>query len=292
MRRFIALITAFLISLPFAHHIFAVSITSNGGAELTPIKVSYELNTSEAEEVYYVDVIWGSFENTYKTNDVKVWNPETLMYEIESGTPEWTCRNGANTVKITNHSNTAVTALVSYTPTGNYSGITGTFDKGVISLAAPVENSSYDSAPSESANLTLGGVLNTEAGTQVKVGSVSISLVGEPVGSLGFAGDSVSYPIFEQADGIYYASFTALSDTSEVDTYINIDGTAYYIAEDHETKLTTDRCFCFRAGMTVKLGLQKPDVYKKMTELFEGRSYTLIIDATDPDAVTASLTEN
>ncbi len=292
MRRFIAFFTSCFMALSFSAHALAANITSNGGAELAPIKVSYELNTSETEEVYYVDVTWGSFENTYKTNDVKVWNPETLMYEIETGVPEWTCAKGANTVNITNHSNTEVTALVSYTPNPAYNGVVGSFDKGVISLDAPAEGSAYDSAPKDSATLTLSGTLDSSRGTSVEVGTVSISLVGEPAGTISFANSNVSYPIFKQADGIYFASFTALADTDEQDTYININGKTYYIAEEHDLKLEDDSCFCFRAGMTVKLDLSKPDIFKKKTELFAGRSYTLVLDFTDPQNPTATLNEN
>jgi len=290
MRRFIAFFTSCLMAFSFSANILAANITSNGGAELAPIKVSYELTTSDAEEVYYVDVTWGSFENTYKTNDVKVWNPETLMYEIESGVPEWTCANGANTVNITNHSNTEVTALISYTPNPLYSGVAGAFDKGVISLDAPAEGSVYESAPKDSATLTLSGTLDSSQGTRVEVGTVSISLVGEPVGNISFANSSAAYPIFKQADGIYFASFTAIEDTEEQDTYIEINNETYYIAEEHN--YDDAKVFCFRTGMTVKLGLSKPDMFKKMTELFEGRSYTLVLDFTDPQNPTATLNEN
>ena len=267
----------------------SANIENNGGNAVSPIKASYELSSAEIEEVYYVDVAWGSFENTYKTNDVKVWNPETLKYEIKAGTPEWTSARGANTVSVTNHSNTDITAVISYTPGEGYGDISASFDKSVIALSAPAENSPYESAPKDSATFSLSGEFSGEAGDTVEVGTVTVSLVGAPVGKISVGAD-ISYPIYEQGDGIYYASFTALEDTSEShDTFIEINNTKYYINEPHENRVNGDLCFHFSAGMEVNIALEKPDIWKKMTELYAGRSYTLIVNLS---AMTASLTEN
>ena len=289
MRKIIAFITSFILLLSFSIPTFAATLDENGEAAFTPIKVSYELSSAQTEEVYYVDVAWGSFENTYKTNDKKIWNPETLMYEIEEGLPEWTCANGANTISVTNHSNTDVTAVLSYTPNAGYSNISATFDKSVIQLAAPIENSPYDSAPKDSATFSLSGTFNGEADTPVDIGTVKISLAGEFVGKISFVNSEVSYPIYEQSEGLYYASFTAIEDTRDTDTIITVNGIDYYINEPHENRKDGDRCFHFSAGMTVNLETPKELLYTKMTELYEGHSYTLVVNIS---AMTATLTEN
>lgn len=290
MRKIIAFITSCIMILSFAMPAFAATVAENGGAVFTPIKVSYELSSSQTEEVYYVDVSWGSFENTYKTNDTKIWNPETLMYEIEEGVPEWTCANGANTISVTNHSNTDVTVVLSYTPNAGYSNISADFDKSVIELAAPVENSSYDSAPKDSATFSLSGTLNGEAGAQIDVGTVKISFASESVGKISFVDSEVSYPIYEQGEGLYYASFTAVEDTKETDTIITVNGIDYYINEPHENRKDGHKSFHFSAGMTVNIEEAPKDLaYKKMTELYEGHSYTLVVNIS---AMTATLTEN
>ena len=289
MRRFIALILSASLSFLFCQPILAAEITSIGGTELTPIKVSYDLVTAEAEEVYYVDVMWGSLENTYKTNDEKIWNPETLTFEIKNGTPEWVCANGANAVGIANHSNAAITALFSYSANANYSSVSGSFDKSLISLAAPVEGSAYSSAPADRASLTLSGTLDADAGTKVKVGTVSVQIVGEDVGAYGFAGNGTSYPFYKQAEDIYLAYFTAAVDSPAVDTVISIDGTDYYICELHSDRADGDKAYTFRAGMTVKIGTEKNDLYKKATELTAGKTYTILIDTAN---LTASMSES
>ncbi len=203
MKRIIAFLTSCLMMLLLAISASSANIKNDGGTAISPIKVSYELNSAEIEEVYYVDVTWGSFENTYKTNDVKVWNPETLMYEIREGTPEWTSADGANIVSVTNHSNTHITAVISYTPSAGYGDISASFDKSVIDLAAPAENSSYESAPRDIATFSLSGKFSGESGVQIDIGTVKISLVGESVGAILFADSLESYPIYEQGDGIY-----------------------------------------------------------------------------------------
>lgn len=267
----------------------SANIENNGGNAVSPIKASYELSSAEIEEVYYVDVTWGSFENTYKTNDVKIWNPETLKYEIEEGTPEWTSARGANTVSVTNHSNTDITAVISYTPGEGYGDISALFDKRVIALSAPAENSPYESAPKDSATFSLLGEFSGEAGVKVDVGTVTVSLIGDPVGKISVKDTDISYPLYEQGDGIYYASFTAAEDTPEADTIITINGTDYYINEPHENRVNGDLSFHFSAGMTVNLETPKTLSYRKMIELYAGRSYTLIVNLSD---MTASLTEN
>lgn len=289
MRRFIALILSASLSSLLCQPILAVDITGSEKTELMPIKVSYELTTPEAEEVYYVDVTWGSFENTYRTNDVKLWNPSTLKFEIENGTPEWVCSRGANSVSIANHSNTAVTALFAYAANSNYAEINGTFDKSIISLSAPEENSAYDSAPSASANLTLSGTLDVDDGERVKVGTVSVQIVGEAAGNYGFADGSTSYPMYEQAENLYLAYFTASENSPAYDTVINIGGTDYYINESHYDRVDGDIYFYFRSGMTVNIDTEKPDSYRKVTELSAGKTYTILIDTAN---MTASMIEN
>lgn len=57
---------------------------------------------------YSVDVIWGDLQFEYKAPD-KVWDPEShVYYEDSENMGEWTAAEGANTIKVENHSSEPV----------------------------------------------------------------------------------------------------------------------------------------------------------------------------------------
>ena len=58
--------------------------------------------------IYSVDIVWGSMAFTYNAESRGVWNPNTHEYEKVSAA-SWTHAEGANGVKITNHSNAELT---------------------------------------------------------------------------------------------------------------------------------------------------------------------------------------
>ena len=286
------------ICITFCRPVLSAEITGDEKTALTPIKVSYDLDVYETGEIYYIDITWGSFENTYKTNDIKVWDPITLKYEIVSSTSEWICESGANSVNVANHSNIPVTVLLSYQAGADYSSINGEFDKSVLSLLSPEENSSYDSAPSGKATLSLSGTLDADDGERVKIGSVGVKLLGENVGTLQFVKNDVQeecYDIYDYGENLYISYFTATEDynagsnTDAYNTLININGIDYYINELHSDRAEGDEVFCFRAGMTVNISEEKADSYKKSMEVYSGKTYIVIINTAD---MTATMIED
>ena len=124
--------------------------------------------------VYSVDIAWGDMEFTY-TAEAGVWDPAThTITGADGGT--WSATNtGGNKIKVTNHSNTAVTATFSYAAATGYDDIIGSFDKTSLDLATAV-GTEVSNAPNDSAALSLSGALdsNTTAGT--KIGTITVTL--------------------------------------------------------------------------------------------------------------------
>lgn len=222
--------------------LFAVSLTFSMGimvsaSDPTPdnntaqIKATYQEET-QTPNVYYVDVEWGSLEYTYKSGKTKEWNPKTLKFTEQSGTPGWMCSDGADTIKVTNHSNTGVTAYFSYEEK-NSSGIGGSFSNPFVGLIAPEENSTFESATSGSTTLTLSGSLPDNTSDKSVVGGVTVTIQDGAVVAI----SSRKWPIYAtDTPGVYKAIFQqTIYDAS---FRFTIDGVIYGTGNDG--KLRTD----------------------------------------------------
>ena len=140
----------------FALCICAASALPAFAAESGDIKVTY--SKPDPEKVTVVDLAWGSMEFNYTDGGAtKVWNPETMKYEIVAGNGEggsWTPKEtGGDTVTVTNHSNTGLLVTVVYTPEAE-NGVSGTVENGSFMLSSAV-GTDFDNAPQDSAKLTL-----------------------------------------------------------------------------------------------------------------------------------------
>ena len=112
-------------------------------------------------------------EFTYTTASQGTWNPQTHQYDGAT-TAGWSHADGANEVEVTNHSNTDVTAILTYTPNTEY-GIDGEFDKSQLDLEAATVNSAFSDAPKGIAKLSLGGALASGVQNAV-IGTVTVKL--------------------------------------------------------------------------------------------------------------------
>ena len=124
---------------------------------------------SAAGEVISVDVAWGSMSFTYTDADEGEWDPEKHEYK---GTNDaaWTCDEGANTITVTNHSNTDVEAQLTFAPAVD--GIVGTFDVDTMELTSAV-GVAYESADFEVATFTVSGAIAESA----KLGTITVTVV-------------------------------------------------------------------------------------------------------------------
>lgn len=124
--------------------------------------------------VYSVDIAWGDMAFTY-TAAAGVWDPAThTITGADGGT--WSATNtGGNQIKVTNHSNTAVTATFSYAAASGYDSISGSFDKTSLDLATAV-GTEVSNAPKDSAALTLSGALDSATAASTKIGTITVTL--------------------------------------------------------------------------------------------------------------------
>ncbi len=152
---------------------FAASpITTVGGTDSASVKGTY-VEGGKSTKIYRVDITWGSMEFTYTDAAEGTWNPEKHTFE-GTGTATWTCPEGANEIKVTNHSNDAVKATFTYAASEGYEAVSGSFDKAEVRLDSAV-GTTFDSAPVGTAKLALTGAL--PAGTSgATIGTVTVKL--------------------------------------------------------------------------------------------------------------------
>lgn len=155
--------------------VFAASpITAVGGSDTGDVKATYVANT-KANTVYSVDIEWGDMQYTYTIDSEGTWNPRTHQFDGASGAGKWSCAEGANQVKVTNHSNAAVKASFKYAAEEGYDEISGTFNENTADLAT-AEDTDVEEAPTKTVELTLGGSLDKNVTTPTKIGTATVTL--------------------------------------------------------------------------------------------------------------------
>ena len=179
MKKAVALIGSLALILSLAAvSVFAANTTTKdtiaqNGSASHDVKATYEAG-SAGGTVYSVDITWGDMEFTYKAGSEGTWNPETHTTS-DSSAGQWTVNNeGGNKIVVTNHSNAAITATLTYTPASGYNGISGSFgDKGSINLVTAV-GTEVNNAPSDTASLTLSGELDSNTAAGTKIGTITV----------------------------------------------------------------------------------------------------------------------
>lgn len=154
--------------------------TTAFASESGNIKVNYKQNASDVNMA--VDIAWGSMEFDYYSGDTKVWDPETLKYNIVEGdesTGYWKPqKTDGDTVTVTNHSNVGLKVSVAYTPSES-NGVTGSIENGTFDVAMPAVGSAYESAPKGSAKLVLDNASVPQSWSNegaTTIGSVTVTL--------------------------------------------------------------------------------------------------------------------
>lgn len=131
--------------------------------------------------VYKVDIEWGSMEFTYTAASEGTWDPETHSYDGATAA-SWTCVTDddattvdANEIRVTNHSNAAVTVSLAVTDVEN-DGVTVSCDD-VLSLATADNgvNGAAGTATTASATVAVTGTL-AESTQSVKIGTITLTL--------------------------------------------------------------------------------------------------------------------
>lgn len=182
MKKFFAFVSALALALSLAAvPAFAAgdTIDTATGSSSHAVTATYDAGSGggsgggSGTVVYSVNIEWGAMKFTYTAASAGKWDPDTHTYG-EDTKASWSSNN-TNTVKITNHSNAAVTATLSYSPAAGFESINGTFDKATINLAT-AENTTLANAPTETARLTLTGELASTTADNTTIGTVTVTL--------------------------------------------------------------------------------------------------------------------
>lgn len=158
---------------------YADTITAVGGTASCDVKATYRADSSGGAggaggTVYNVDITWGDMAFTY-TAAAGIWDPTTHKTTGAEG-GAWTVdKEGGNTITVTNHSNTDVTAAFSYAPASGFEGISGSFDKESLALETAV-GTEVANAPKGTAALTLNGPLDSNTPANATIGTITVTL--------------------------------------------------------------------------------------------------------------------
>lgn len=144
--------------------------TNNGTANVT-VNGTYNAG-STAAEVISVDVSWGSMSFTYNDTVEGTWDDDTHSF-VDAKAAHWSCVTDANKITVTNHSNTAVEAQLTFVKAentnivGSFTENVGTANDGIMEIATAVETL-VDKAPTveaffnvDSGSITANGELGT-----------------------------------------------------------------------------------------------------------------------------------
>lgn len=152
----------------------SVCAAEPGDSETRNVQATYVAH-DKAETVYSVDIEWGNMQYTYTIDSEGNWNPSTHKFEGKSGTGSWSCSEGADEVKVTNHSNAAVNAAFAYEAESDYESISGSFDNSDVTLPT-AEDTEVSKAPNDTATLSLSGALKKDVPTATTIGTATVTL--------------------------------------------------------------------------------------------------------------------
>lgn len=158
---------------------YADTIDRVGGTASHDVTATYVDGSSggaggAGTKVYNVDITWGDMAFTY-TAEAGIWDPANHTYTDAKGGAWAVDKEGGNTITVTNHSNTDVTAVFSYAPASGFEDISGTFDNASLGLKSAV-GTEVANAPTGTAALTLTGPLDSNTTPNATVGTITVTL--------------------------------------------------------------------------------------------------------------------
>lgn len=155
---------------------YADTIGTAGGTASHDVTATYRAGSSGGTggTVYSVDITWGDMAFTY-TAEAGIWDPATHKTTGAEG-GVWTVDNeGGNTITVTNHSNTGVTAAFSYAAVDGFGDISGSFDHDSLTLQTAV-GTAVEAAPKATTSLSLNGALGSTTTDNTKIGTITVTL--------------------------------------------------------------------------------------------------------------------
>ena len=155
--------------------------TNNGSADID-VDGIYTPG-SAAAEIISVDIRWGSMVFEYHDVVEGTWDAADHEY-VETMPAYWSCETDANEITVTNHSNTAVEAQLTFEKAtgtnieGAFDEDYGTADDGSMPIAT-AENTAFASAPSVTANfnITAGSISSGSEAAPASLGTITVTIV-------------------------------------------------------------------------------------------------------------------
>ena len=172
MKKMLSLILALVLMLSLAIPAFAT--TNVGGNTSIDVKAKYNGSSATPEKIS-VDIAWGAMEFTYNVNSTNVWDPSKHEYSVENSTSGTWSATG-NTVTVTNHSNVAVNAGLTFNAANDYNTVTGTFDNTTLNLPSAEGKAFNDQTLVGTSVLTLSGTLGNDVTTLTKIGTITVAI--------------------------------------------------------------------------------------------------------------------
>lgn len=170
----VILVLALCLSVPaFAED---AHISNDGGTDTVPVNGVYNPGAT-ASTVVSVDVSWGTMSFTYNGASEGEWDEENHSY-INQSEAKWTCEQDANKITVTNHSNTAIEANLSFTAQEGAS-VTGTFtDAEGADIANKInlrtaEGTAVSEAPKADAYFNVSGTISSNGA----LGTITVTVV-------------------------------------------------------------------------------------------------------------------
>ncbi len=173
-------IFAIILSVALLATMSVTAFASEGKISASDDSMEIELTATyvpglEKSTVYKVDVEWGSMEFTYTGVSAGTWNPDTHTYDGKTYKGTWSCEADANKIKVTNHSNAAVTVnLACELPSDIYGAFSNADGDTITSLSlATAEGTSVGDAPAAVAYFNVpSGIINQSG----KLGTITITI--------------------------------------------------------------------------------------------------------------------
>ena len=176
MKKLLTLALVLALTLSLAVPAFAAeTVTTDGGSSTITVNGTYTPGSTATERVS-VDVSWGAMSFTYTGGSEGSWNSTTHEYDgATSGS--WTASTG-NTITVTNHSNTAIEAELTFVAadglniTGSFVETSATANDGKLALATAVGTLPAN-APSATATFNITGGTISESGA---IGTITVKI--------------------------------------------------------------------------------------------------------------------
>lgn len=175
-------ITMFVALIIFTSSFGAVYAVNNDGTSSTDIEVNGVFQAGkEAGVKISVDVSWDEMSFTYVDGDKGEWQPDKHSY-AEDAVGAW--ENETKTITVTNHSNAAVTATLSFATSvnglvGSFNENSGTVNDGILMLSRADEGASLgelNNAPTAFAEF---GVSGKKITGNTRLGVITVSIAAD-----------------------------------------------------------------------------------------------------------------